>query len=295
MNDQIDLPRPDSLVGTAPSVRRLRGVTHRVEGAGLADEASRRHARADGRATVNGGGPSMPPGGLMAAPFKLLLQRGGVAQVWQGGRRTRVTEGELVLIDGAQPFVIEMPQAFDQVLVTLPRAAVGRRYRWLAQQTAVSRGPESGIGLLHDFVRALAERVPHLSKAEGLHGVGALVELLGLLHGEPAHDARAELRQRALALMALDIADANAERLAAQLRVSRRHLDSVFTDTGRSLGRQLWDLRVQLASERLAQTDTSVTALAHALGFKDSSHFSRVFRRRFGCTPSAWRGAHRSR
>lgn len=47
--------------------------------------------------------------------------------------------------------------------------------------------------------------------------------------------------------------------------------------------------RLQLACDRLRDTDHSIDAIAQACGFPHPTYFYTVFKRRFGCTPGTWR------
>ena len=55
---------------------------------------------------------------------------------------------------------------------------------------------------------------------------------------------------------------------------------------------RVWEERVNRAARLLAAPETAdrpVTDIAFACGFKDSSHFSRVFAARNGAAPARWR------
>ena len=48
-------------------------------------------------------------------------------------------------------------------------------------------------------------------------------------------------------------------------------------------------LRIEEAKQILETTDLSVEAVAHDVGYEDSSSFSRLFRRKTGITPAQYR------
>ena len=50
-------------------------------------------------------------------------------------------------------------------------------------------------------------------------------------------------------------------------------------------------MRQELACWLLQNTELSVEAVAERLGYRDTSNFSRTFRRWLGMTPNAWRKA----
>src|SRR5690349_18796469 len=64
---------------------------------------------------------------------------------------------------------------------------------------------------------------------------------------------------------------------------------------GCSVGAYLRRLRVARAAERLAETDNPLAGIALEAGFADQSHFSNLFRRETGVSPSAFRRSVRPR
>jgi AraC family transcriptional regulator len=55
------------------------------------------------------------------------------------------------------------------------------------------------------------------------------------------------------------------------------------------VGEYLRRLRIDRAAEQLVWGDLPLAEIAIAAGFSDQSHFSNVFRRRTGISPSAFR------
>ncbi|MBX3653103.1 MAG: helix-turn-helix domain-containing protein [Ramlibacter sp.] len=230
------------------------------------------------------------PDASQARPFKLLWQAEGRARVQQRGRGVQLEAGQFTLLDGAQAFSLQADAPGAQFILALPRQSVLDRHPGLHKQTARVQGERPEEALLADFLRSLALRSKGLAESGVAHAATAALALLGLLRQRSAHDPREALRSRALTLLELDIANTNAETLASQLRVSRRHLDGVFAPTGRTLSQHLWERRLALAAQQLCETPARpITLIAHGLGFKDSSHFARLFRQRFGAPPSRWR------
>ena len=56
----------------------------------------------------------------------------------------------------------------------------------------------------------------------------------------------------------------------------------------------LIQLRVKHASEMLAETDKSITAIAQDCGFFDCSHMTRIFKQVYDLTPSEYRKKHKN-
>jgi AraC family transcriptional regulator len=84
--------------------------------------------------------------------------------------------------------------------------------------------------------------------------------------------------------------------LAAAVRVHPVTLARGFRKAyGCSVGAYLRWLRVARAARGLAETDAPLAEIALGAGFADQSHFSNVFRRETGLSPSAFRRAVRKR
>lgn len=81
--------------------------------------------------------------------------------------------------------------------------------------------------------------------------------------------------------------------MAVLLGLPVRTLRARLSQQGCSYQSLLDDERSQRAQEALANSSASVKAIAASLGFRDSSNFSRVFRRWTGLTPLAYRQAQR--
>jgi AraC-like DNA-binding protein len=87
-------------------------------------------------------------------------------------------------------------------------------------------------------------------------------------------------------LCALDEARPRASVLAQRVRVSTSHIEHRFRDQlGVPIGAFRAWYRMQAATA-LALRGRSLTEVAHAAGFHDSAHFSRLFHRMFGLPPS---------
>lgn len=79
--------------------------------------------------------------------------------------------------------------------------------------------------------------------------------------------------------------------IAQDLGISVRQLERLF---GRyfntSPGRYYMELRLDRARHLLLQTEMSVSEIAVACGFQSLGHFTRLYRRSFGISPSGQRG-----
>ncbi|MEO0750667.1 MAG: GlxA family transcriptional regulator [Pseudomonadota bacterium] len=80
------------------------------------------------------------------------------------------------------------------------------------------------------------------------------------------------------------------ERLSKRAGVSPRQLNRLFTEKlGRPTMRYYRELRLDKAQSLLRNSPLSLTEIALATGFANSSHFSRAYAAKFGQPPSAYR------
>ncbi len=76
---------------------------------------------------------------------------------------------------------------------------------------------------------------------------------------------------------------------AARAGLSRRHFSELFrAHAGDTFLNTLTRLRLDHAAKLLREGTHSATGVAFSCGYRDLSHFYRVFRRRFGCAPGHW-------
>lgn len=82
----------------------------------------------------------------------------------------------------------------------------------------------------------------------------------------------------------------NVSDVVAQVPVSRRVLEVRFrAETGRSILQFINEVRMNQFAQLLVSSDESIVNLASVVGFEEPSNIARVFRRRFGKTPSQYR------
>ncbi|MDA3959720.1 MAG: AraC family transcriptional regulator [Planctomycetota bacterium] len=80
------------------------------------------------------------------------------------------------------------------------------------------------------------------------------------------------------------------EDIAREAHLSPHYLSQLFhQQTGQSPWDYLTQVRIERAKDLLRTTDRSITEIAFAVGFNDSSYFARVFKTREGQTPLKWR------
>lgn len=99
------------------------------------------------------------------------------------------------------------------------------------------------------------------------------------------------LVQKSIAYIDTDLAgDLSLHTVAAAQKVTPSHLSTQFKkETGQTLTDYVNEKRVRLALHLLMSTRLQVQAVAQQCGFQDPNYFVRLFKKRTGVTPSAYR------
>ncbi len=87
----------------------------------------------------------------------------------------------------------------------------------------------------------------------------------------------------------LDNADFNVERLSEEVCISRAQLHRKMKEiAGVSTGEFIRNLRLKQAARLIEEGKINITQVAYAVGFNNQTHFSTVFKKHFGMTPTEY-------
>jgi AraC-like DNA-binding protein len=221
----------------------------------------------------------------------------GEAFFHSAGGTVHLRAGDLLVYATDRPYLFGFGTAMRQVLVDVPRPLFAERcgVADLSRPVKVAGSGEGAAGLA---VRALSRR------------------LLGLVD-DPAHTpvaAQAAARDELLELMRTALTGTGSaagtshllaakehiharlqdpglcgDQVARAVGVTVRHLNRAFATEGTTVaqyvqGRRLDCARVDLTATSMA--GSRIADVAARWGFASQAHFTRLFRARFGCTPS---------
>jgi AraC-like DNA-binding protein len=185
-------------------------------------------------------------------------------------------------------------------VVREPEAAIARR---LPRETLALRLLTRYVTLPDDCVLAS----PDLRHAFATHVYDLVALVLGATRDGTELAQGRGLRAARLGAIKADIANGigNGEALsvaeiAGRHRVTPRYVQMLFAAEGSTFSEYVIEQRLTRAYRMLADVafaDRTIGAIAFEVGFANLSHFNRVFRRRYGATPSdvratAKRGEH---
>lgn len=213
------------------------------------------------------------------------------------GRSQPHRAGDLYIIDQAQPSSL-LRSRHRAVALILPRALVAQALGRDPDYLAGLKLPATGIGALlrshmiatmaHDAELTDRQRSVALTAAADM----ALSQLQAEVVGEvdPVsfeighHAAARQLIERRCTDAAL-----TPEAVARAIGCSRASLYRVFARQGETVAAVIWDCRLTRAWQLLAgrpHRELKMAEIAFRCGFLDPPTFNRMFKRRFGMTPS---------
>ncbi len=231
----------------------------------------------------------------------ISIQLRGRGRVSQGDRTAELVPGRFALYDATRPYELAFDDDFEQLVVQFPRDELLARNVVLDDTTAQACGGDHGLGAVASgFVRSLVEHgddVPdHAVGRLGSQALDCLAAALAEVSGRrAAGDASSTAeRQRVLDHIEANLADPSLSvtSLAAAMGRSTRSLQKLFEDDELHLSERIRRARLARARAALLDPLTSnrpVAAIAASVGLPDPAHFSRVFRSRYGCSPSELR------
>jgi len=237
---------------------------------------------------------------------ELYLVLDGEATVYVRGKSIPARAGTLVLFEPFAPHWIESHERVDHIAVHFdftPEAPGELRLE--------KRGPYSvtvGDGAMPGHTRiaptgTLATELVTLARAwrgqspsGRLHATAKLMSVIARLNSSERTKAFSSHRkrlERVIDLIEQDYAaPLRAEDLAGTAGLSLAHFNRLFRQwTGASPMRYLEARRVEVARQMLEHEAAAVHEVARRCGFADPYHFSRVFKRVEGISPTAFRAA----
>lgn len=232
-----------------------------------------------------------------------LATHGRVGMIQQGCDAV-LNPGDFAVYDSARPCRIACPGPFRQIVLKIPRDMFTAHCLLPPGVTAAVVRGDHGMGALFPpFIRSLTEHAHSLPPEVGHRLSVNTVELLATVLSGVTTDGVQRVLPRAAQLMRarryilehLADPDLSPPTIAQALRVSVRYLHLLFQDEGKSPSRWILERRLEQASRLLAdprQAGWSVTEIAFSTGFKDASHFTRVFKNHYGLGPREYRRHH---
>jgi AraC family transcriptional regulator, positive regulator of tynA and feaB len=230
----------------------------------------------------------------------IQLMQSGI-EVTRDRRRGRATisPGQVVLWDSRRTVEVEALQPVRKRVLVLPQEVALSFCPRLAEQTALPPIDRTAAGrLLVRYINSLALELTSLDSAAQAAASNATIELLRAAIEPVLPDSRDAIRAamrediRHHVRMRLQDPGLGPASIAQAYSMSVRALHGLFEEVDESVAGLVRSERLERCMQDLRQpSGGSVTTIAFRWGFSDTAHFSRVFKRTFGTTPSAVRRA----
>jgi AraC-like DNA-binding protein len=232
--------------------------------------------------------------------FFINLAVSGRAVVTQDGREAILRPGDFTVYDSARPCRIACPDPFRLLVLKVPRDMFASHCQLQPGATAIAIQGDHGVGALFSaLLRCLPAYTQDLpAEVVGQVGINVL-ELLATALSDVSSGVRPTLPrdaqlQRARRYIANHLSDPDLSppTVAEALGLSVRYLHLLFQAESTSPFRWILERRLERAARLLAdprQAARSITEIAFGVGFKDTSHFSRVFKYRYEVGPRDYR------
>jgi len=224
----------------------------------------------------------------------ISIPQAGLVSGRQSSRVITPRLGWLGMLSSFEPLTLFADAEFRQLVIGAPAELVASR---LAAPVGVASATGVLCGLVATTAEYLFDHSADFDRADASRAAVHLTDLIVSAFGSiPGLTPRQFILQSAIDEAERRLADRtlNAAVLAESVHVSRRTLEKLFAERGTSVARWLLERRLERSRTELAETrsaDVSVEVIAHRWGFADRTHFSRVFRDRFGVAPSRIRRA----
>ncbi len=234
--------------------------------------------------------------------YYLNTQLLGECRIEQRGKSVTLRLGDVGFFDGAETFDLKHHKSKPLKVASLmvPKRMLGddMQERLSTGPAILSRHPVLGH-LLSEAGRSF-DASPDRMTDDVLSRLSQIVLSLAVTAAqpamarcEPATRSRAQVhRIRQIIRQNSSRQDFNLPECAAHMGLSVGYIQQLIARTGERFGAILLDERLATAARLLTDpknSHLSVSTIAYSAGFKDSSHFGRVFRNSYNQSPGEWR------
>lgn len=232
------------------------------------------------------------PSTAAAAAIAITLQMTGTGVIEQYGRTARLIAGTWSICSSSEPYILSSPSASHRLVVLIPATRIERGIDVRAIAARAFTGTSGVSRLAFGAASWLIDEFNSLTMVRADDLAESLARLMSLAIYERTRQQPLEPGQRTLADRIRDYVaqhlhdpDLSLDTIARDLNASKRSLHRAVSELDGSIHNLIWHARLERCHEDLrdpAKSQQSIANIAQSWGFKNSTHFSRAFRTRFG-------------
>lgn len=239
-----------------------------------------------------------------ADDVKTIYQLVGETTFNHEGRVAHLNPGDWIFLDCTRPYSLKhIPTHHKNVVLVLqlPRHFFCTRLPNPESLTGYTLSSQTGLGrVTYEFIQSLRRDVAQIEVETKPQLAETLVDLLATNLRETLCPTKTIPRNQAVTLLEVKsfihrhLADPNlsAFEISKALNISKSYLYLLFQGEDTTVNRYIWDLRLEKCRADLANplhSHRTITEIAFAWGFNNTTHFSRLFKERYGLSARAYR------
>lgn len=229
----------------------------------------------------------------------MCVERGPVEQK-VGNQYSKCDGGSLVLLNMGKKLEVWQSSPTDVLSVTLPTSLLLRQCADIEKYCGVAVPTNTGAAaILRDMLSGVLRETDHLTGCESQSLSTAFGGMISTVFHNNATCGKEHTILDSYQKQISNIIDSEIQNtqlspklLADRLGVSRSYLFSVSSKAGFSIAKLILERRLNCCRDALVDSSwrkRSITEIAFTFGFKELSHFSRCFTKKFGISPKAYR------
>jgi AraC-like DNA-binding protein len=230
--------------------------------------------------------------------YYVMFPSRGSLLVEQGDKQEIATPGTAVLFDAAVPYHLRCSDYTQSMYVEMPRSILIDRCSIDKLESVPAFNVADGLGwAVAEFCKLMSFEADSIAEDLAPRAAMEIADLLALcidaeLNRKPTCESlSSKFRLQSLKSYIesrLDDPELSPEIIAKDNRISVRYLHYLFKGTGNSVSEWVREKRLEKCHQKLTSTKfegESITDIALSLGFNSCSHFTRLFKQKFGMPP----------
>lgn len=230
--------------------------------------------------------------------YMLILQGRSCGVIRQDDREVKLVPGHWALLDSARPYEIFGSGRFRHLVMSIPKAYLSKWHSASREMTATDLSEGLPLGqVVAEHLNLLFNNLDQVAADErSVLGESVLKLISGALNSLASRELDTFRESDRVALVKnyiernLSDPHLSVATIADKLKVSKRYVHKLFESQDESISEYIRNLRLDQCRRELTGTSNRrpITEIAFSWGFNSSSHFSTLFKKRFGQSPRAY-------